>query len=204
MIRPLSSTIDLGLSRVVSSDVLVRLQRRILTILVTGAPGETIASELLAVFGGELACEACALWMPDRDRLVVRSTWNSDGGAVRFDDDAALAAEAWITGRAAAVGARVLLPICASSHSIGVFELRRYEATAVDADGLATLATLGQLMGRYIVRDREQLALRERQSQLLAQLEDALRETQAKLAQRVTSARRSPPGRRRWSVSSRL
>jgi PAS domain S-box-containing protein len=168
---------------VVSSDVLVRLQRRVLTILVTGGPGETIACELLGVFGGELGCEACALWMPERgDRLVVRSTWNRDGGAVRFDDDAGLAAEAWITGRAAAVGPRVVLPIWASSQSIGVFELRGSEVTSIDADSLDTLATVAQAMGRYLVRDREQLSLRERQAQLLAQIEDALRETQTKLA----------------------
>jgi PAS domain S-box-containing protein len=162
--------------------VLVRLQRRILTILVTGAPGETIASDLLAVFGDELACEACALWMPDRGRLVVHSTWTSEGRAVHFDDDSALAAEAWITGQAATVDVRVLLPIGASAQSIGVFELRRNEAMTLDADGLATLATIGQVMGRYIVRDRERIALRDGQSRLLAQLEDALRETQAKLA----------------------
>lgn len=150
--------------------------------LVTGAPGETIASELLAVFGGELACEACALWMHDRDRLVVHSTWTSDGIGIHLDDDAALAAGAWATRQAAAVGPRVLLPIYASSQSIGVFDLRYREATPVDADDLATLATLGQVMGRYIVRDRESVALREGQARLRAQLEGALRETQAKLA----------------------
>lgn len=158
---------------------------------------EHIAAKVLVAIGRTLAWDAAAFWVVDdaADQLRCSDFWSREGcerfeaatRAALFPPGVGLPGGAWELGRpiwvedlasdpnflrtraAAAVGLRsgVAFPLAAAGRFVGIIECFHREQRAEEAGTLAAMAGLGQLLGSFLDRGRDE----EERTRLLEQVQ---------------------------------